>query len=328
MKTTFLIAGTIGCLLVLQPVAPARAADTEVVERIVAKADYGIITLSQLMEASQPSIQQIRENVPPEEWENRIREVKSGILMQMINEYVCVRFARENEIKVTEEELDATIQAIRERSGMTSEREFRKQLEMEGLTLDELRENLRRQSLVRKVIRSEIQQKVRVTDTEVRRYWKENADQYQKKARVRVAVLMIEAESDGLFSKKAARDRIFDVHERLESGADFGEMVTAFSDGPAVDQGGDIGFLEEGKVLPVIENAAFRIDVGTFSEPLETSFGWVIVKVLEREDAGVKSLSEVRDEIEQILNAQKVRERESEWFEKQRARTYIQIYDY
>ncbi|HPQ38769.1 MAG TPA: peptidylprolyl isomerase [bacterium] len=315
-------------LLFLLPTLSTVISAEELAERIVAKVDYSIITLTDLMEASAPSVQQIRENFPAEEWDNRIRELRSNVLMQMINEYVCVRFARDNEIVVTDEEIEATIQAIRERAGMTSDTEFKKQLAMEGLTLEELRENLKRQATVRKVMRREVQSRVRVTESDIREYWKENADQYQSKARVRVAVLMMDTESSGPMGRQVAKDRIYEIHEKLESGADFAEMVKEHSDGPATDQGGDIGFLEEGKALPVIEKAAFSLDVGHFSAPLETSFGWVIVKVLERQDAGLTALDSVRDEIENILKAQRARDLEAEWFERERAKTFIQIFEY
>lgn len=328
MKMRCFIAIFLLCCLIPTMAASDSENKTDIMERIVAKVDYNIITLTDLMEATAPSVQKIRENFPPEDWDNRIRELRSNVLMTMINEYVCVRFARENDIIVTEEELEATIQALRERAGISSDAEFRKQLAMEGITLDELRDNLRRQSIVRKVMRREIQGKVRVTEAEIKEYWKANADQYQTRARVRVAVLMIDSEQSGLFGRQAARDKIYEIHEKLEDGADFAEMVKQYSDGPAVDQGGDIGFLEAGKALPVVEKAAFQIDVGRFSAPLETSFGWVIVKVLEREDAGLAALDTVRDEIENIVRAQKTRDLESEWFDRERAKTFVQIFEY
>ncbi|MBN1296140.1 peptidyl-prolyl cis-trans isomerase [bacterium] len=303
-------------------------AESRLIDRIVAKVDYSIITESDLQEACGPSIQQIRENFPPDEWDNRIREIKTNILMHMINEYVCVRFARENEILVTPEEVDSTIQSIRERSGMVDEAQFKAQLALEGLTLDELRDNLRRQTIVRKVMRREVQSKVRVTEADIKEYWQDNADRYQQKTRIRVAVLMLDTENAGMLSARLARDKIFEIHENLEKGADFAEMVAAHSDGPAKDQGGDIGFLEEGKALPVIEKAAFNMEKGQFSAPLETSFGYVIVKVLERMDAGLRPLDQVRAEIEETLRSRKVREIEDQWFERERAGTYIQMFDY
>ncbi|MCD4655394.1 peptidylprolyl isomerase, partial [bacterium] len=192
---------------------------------------------------------------------------------------------------------------------------------------DELKETLRRQTIVRKVMRREVQSKIRVTEAEIKNFREENRDQYETRARVRVGVLMLDIESQGLFSKSAVEKKAKVLHEKLENGADFAVLVKEFSDGPATDNSGDIGFLEKGKTLPVIENVAFQLEVGNFSRPLKTDFGWVIVKVLEKIEEGVQPLSEVRDEIENIIRNQKSREMESDWFEKQRAKTYVQIMD-
>ncbi|MCD4653170.1 SurA N-terminal domain-containing protein, partial [bacterium] len=234
----------------------------ETIEKIVAKVDYGIITMSDLTEASMVLLQQIRENYAPEEWDSRIKEVHKRILMQMINEHVCVRFARENEIFVTDEEIDSTINKIRENAGMEDEAAFRKQLADEGISLDELKETLRRQTIVRKVMRREVQSKIRVTEAEIKNFREENRDQYETRARVRVGVLMLDMESQGLFSKSAVEKKAKEIHEKLEKGADFAVLVKEFSDGPATDNSGDIGFLEKGKTLPVIEEVAFQLEVG------------------------------------------------------------------
>lgn len=298
------------------------------IERIVAKVDQGIITLIELQEASQPSVEQIRQNYPPEEWDKRIREVRTQILNQMINEGVCLRFARDNKVEVTDNEVEATIMALRENAGIKTDEEFIQQLTAEGITLDELKENLKRQSIVRKVLRSEVYSKIRVTESDIRDYYMANSDQYQSKARVRVAVLIIDNEASGIFGAAAAEKKVRDVHAQLMNGADFAEMVRQHSDGPSPEKGGDIGFLEEGTALPVVEQTANKLNVGEFSEPLQTDFGWLIMKVLEKSGAGTKPLQDHRDEIEMVLREKKARSLEQEWFDRQRAMTYIEILDY
>lgn len=304
------------------------AQQTEIVDKVIAKVDYSVITLSELMEASAPSVSQIRESFPPDEWEKRISEVRRYILMQMINEHVCVRYARENEIPISDEEVDAAIQNIRDGAGMTDEEEFKRQLAREGLTIDELKENIHRQTAVRKVIRKEVYNKVRVNEMEIRDFYRENSDQYQTQAKVRVAVLMLDDESWGLQSSTRSRDKINEIYQDIMNGADFSAKVKEFSDGPEKENGGDIGFLEKGKALPVIETSAFAMNVGDVSKPLQTDFGWVLVKVLEKHDAGVRDLAEVRDGIEELIRRQKSRDLESEWYEKQRAKTFVQILEY
>ncbi len=300
----------------------------ETIDQIVAKVDDGIVTRSRLDEASRPSLEQIHQNYPPDEWDRRDREVRTQILNQMINEGVCLRFARDNQVAVSDAEIEATISTLRENAGIKSDEEFQKQLAMEGITLDALKENLRKQSIVRRVLRNEVYTKIRVTEPEIMDYYKANNDIYQSNAKFRVGVLMIDTESSGLLGNAAAERKIREIHDRLDAGEDFATLVKLHSDGPASENGGDIGFLEEGKALPIVEKTAFQLDVGHYSDPLQTDFGWVIVKLLEKVDAGMKPLQELRDEIEMAVREKKARNLEQEWFDRQRALTYIEILEY
>jgi peptidyl-prolyl cis-trans isomerase SurA len=300
----------------------------EVIEGIVAKVDRYIITQSELNEALQPSIDQITSSFPPDEWDRRIREVRSRILNRMINEYVAVRFARDNDVKVSDAEIEGTIMDMRKSAGIESDEVFKQQLAMEGITLEDLKEILRRQSLLRRVLRGEVYSKVRVTESEIREFYEDNIDEFKGKDRVRAAVLIVNTESEGIFSQAAAEEKIHSLFKKLKEGADFAELVQEHSDGPARNSGGDIGFLERGRVQPAIESVAFELSAGEFSKPVQTDFGWVIVKAVEREDGGIRSFDEVRDELEMRVQESKSLQAEQEWFDVQRAKTFIEIKEF
>jgi parvulin-like peptidyl-prolyl isomerase len=314
-----------GCLAVQAP-DPARA--SRIIEDIVAKVDRHIITRTELEEASKPSIEQIRQSVSPSDWDQRIRDVRNRILNQMINEYVVLRFARDNEMTVSEAEMEGILLDLRQNAGIESEEEFIRQLAEEGIALDELKEILEKQTLVRRILRSEVYSKIRITEAEIKQHYMDNRDLYKTVEKVRPAILMVSSGSGNLFSKTAAEQKIHELHEKLENGADFAELVALHSDGPARDSGGDIGFLEKGKIQPVIEKAAFEMDAGDVSRPIETENGWMIVKVLEKDQAGFESLEAIRSDIERQIHEQKALYAEQEWFDRQRSRTYIEIFDF
>lgn len=320
-KSILLLAGLF--LIISQKVV-----SEEVIEGIVAKVDQYVITRFELMEALQPSINQIMQSFPEDQWDRRIREIRSRILNQMINEYVVLRFARDNDIRVSDAEIEGTIMDLRQSAGIDSDEDFKQQLAMEGITLDDLKDILRRQSLMRRVLRSEVYSKVRVTEAELREYYEENLEMFKGSDRVRAAVLVAEAGTGGVFAQAAAEDKIRNLYDKLTGGADFAELVRDHSDGPARDSGGDIGFLERGRVQPAIESAAFELSEGEFSKPVQTDFGWVIVKVIDKEKATVQIFEEVRDELEMQIRESKAVQAEQEWFDIQRAKTYIEIMDF
>lgn len=72
------------------------------------------------------------------------------------------------------------------------------------------------------------------------------------------------------------------VATELKGGADFAELAKSRSKGPSSSKGGDLGFFKRGDMVPEFSEAAFALDVGSMSEPVQTQFGWHIIKVEER----------------------------------------------
>jgi len=295
-------------------------------DRIVAKVDNAIITLSDIEEASFISIQEIKEKYPSQEWSKKIKQAKSQILSALIDEYVCLRVARENEIVVSEEEIEAQIQQLRNNAGIINEEQFTQELRKEGLTLEEFRESVRRQSTLRKILQREVYSKIAVKEGDIKTYYEENQNLFQQPAKAHIALLLLEVDGKDEALWERNWQKAMDIHQRLLEGGEFAELVKEFSQGPAKLQGGDIGYIEKGKTLPSIEEVAFVLSTGDFSEPFKTPYGWNIIKILDLKEENILALSEVRDDIEHLLRKINARDTEIEWFEKQRSRTFIEQY--
>jgi peptidyl-prolyl cis-trans isomerase C len=99
-----------------------------------------------------------------------------------------------------------------------------------------------------------------------------------------------------------------DVVERIHRGDDFAELAKELSQGPSKTQGGDLGYFSKGQMVPAFEKAAFELKKGEISEPVETQFGWHVIKL---EDTRVKqppSFDEVKERIIAALIQQKAQE--------------------
>lgn len=71
------------------------------------------------------------------------------------------------------------------------------------------------------------------------------------------------------------------LREEIMNGADFASVAKRESVCPSSSQGGDLGFFGRGMMVPTFEKAAFSLPVGEVSEPVQTQFGWHLVKVTE-----------------------------------------------
>lgn len=97
------------------------------------------------------------------------------------------------------------------------------------------------------------------------------------------------------------------VRARLLAGEDFAQLAQSLSaDKGSAQRGGDLGFFERGRMVPEFDTAAFALQVGEISDPIATQFGFHLIRVDARREAGVRPFEEVREELEKRVR-QKLR---------------------
>ena len=109
--------------------------------------------------------------------------------------------------------------------------------------------------------------------------------------------------------REAAFARMKQAIDALRNGTDFGQVARQFSDGPKRDTGGIWDWTKQGSLADEkFERALFEIPAGKISQPLETSSALVLVKVIERRDAGFVPFEEVQDKINNKLQSESRRD--------------------
>lgn len=112
------------------------------------------------------------------------------------------------------------------------------------------------------------------------------------------------------------------VIAELDGGRDFAELAKEKSTGPSGPNGGDLGYFTRGRMVPEFEKAAFELEVGKHSaEPVETQFGWHVIKIEDARKQPAPDLADVRDRLRQQL----LRARYSEVLEELKAKTTIEV---
>jgi peptidyl-prolyl cis-trans isomerase C len=132
-----------------------------------------------------------------------------------------------------------------------------------------------------------------VTEADAKKVYEEKIGQAKPEQEIHARHILVGTE-----------DEAKDVAERLEKGEDFATLANEKSKDPGTE-GGDLGFFTRGRMVKPFEDAAFALDVGEVSEPVETPFGWHIIKVEEKRDQKPPSFDEVKDAIKTQLVAQK-----------------------
>ena len=94
------------------------------------------------------------------------------------------------------------------------------------------------------------------------------------------------------------------IAEELRNGGNFAEVARRESTGPSANAGGDLGYFEKGQMVPTFAEAAFALEVDEVSDPVQTQFGWHVIKLANRRQAPPPSIDEVREELTQRLTGE------------------------
>lgn len=144
----------------------------------------------------------------------------------------------------------------------------------------------------------EVLKKAEVTDDEVKKYYEDNKAQFKKPETASAKHILMDSE-----------DEINNVKNDIENGnISFEDAAKKHSTCPSGQEGGDLGEFGRGQMVKEFEDATFSAEIGKIVGPVKTQFGYHLIKVEKRSDAGAASLDEVKESIRQMLMQQKQQE--------------------
>jgi peptidyl-prolyl cis-trans isomerase D len=153
---------------------------------------------------------------------------------------------------------------------------------------------------------------IQVTPEDVKAYYDQHQDQYRVPEEVKVSHILIKTPSPGADGKvdekgvEEARKKAEDVLKQLKSGAKFEDLAKKYSEDPGSGkQGGDLGWIGRGRTVPEFEKSAFSLTKGQLSDLVKSSYGFHIIRSEDKHEAHLKTIDEVKDQIEPLIKQQK-----------------------
>ena len=227
-----------------------------------------------------------------------------GVLDDMIGYKLLVQEAKARKIAVPDAEIEAQIAQIR--SQFPSQQQFDQALAAQKLTLQDVREDARSEMSVEKLVEAEIAAKIAVKPEAINDFYQKNQDKFQQGPRVRASHILIAfPQNADAAAKQQAKTKAETILKDLKAGKDFAAAAKENSQDPgSAVNGGDLGYFEQGQMVPPFEQAAFALKPGEMSELVETQFGYHIIKVAEKQTQRVVPLDEAKGQIQQYLSQQ------------------------
>ena len=116
-----------------------------------------------------------------------------------------------------------------------------------------------------------------------------------------------------------------DLVKRLKEGCDFAGLAKEYSDDPAASEGGLMGYVKKGDLMPQIEDIVFKLKEGEVTGIIKSPLGYHVFKVDEKKVRRMRELAEVRQDIEEFLYREKAGHRLKGWIDSLTKSAYIEF---
>lgn len=301
------------------------SAHAEIMERIVAVVNGEIITMSELDNAFEPYKKKIEESYKAADKEKVIAEAKLSMLNKLIDNNLIDQESKKSGIVVNDDEVTTSINDALSKRKMKMD-DLLYELAKENSSIEAYKKELKDHLLRMKFLRREIKSRLAVSEEEIGDYYIKHREAYEGKEAVRIRqILILFPKNSDKNIKAKLRAEMDAIHKRLQNGEPFETLAAQYSQEPAAATGGDIGFIEKGSMLHVVDSVAFSLKQDEISKVIESPVGFHIIKAIDKRGAGIKPIASVREEIKTKIEQEKMDKKYEDWIKDLRSKSVIEI---
>jgi peptidyl-prolyl cis-trans isomerase SurA len=243
--------------------------------------------------------------------------LKLNIVDELINNEILLERAKKLGMEAGDGEVE---DKFTEMKSPFTEDEFQRQMKDRGVTVDDLKRDLRRQLTIQKLINREVVAKVSITDQDVNDFYEQNRAQFNVvEPQFRVSQIVITPRKDQVRNRKnddattdaEAKRKAGALLAQIHEGADFAQLAMDYSEDPSTSaNGGDLGYIPESALSqtdPALKRALVSLRAGEVSSVVALRDGYRILKLIARESPGQREFSDpkVQNSIRETLKNRK-----------------------
>ena len=281
-----------------QGASPETTNDVAQLPEIIASVNGTAVERAEFERAIRSAESQAGQAVPPQLRDKVYRQV----LDRLINFHLLLDESQVRGLLVNDDQVSDEIEQIQSKFG--SETALESQLSQWQSSVEELRQETRKDLLISQIIDSEIKAKFQFDETSVRTFYDQHHEQFQEDLAVRASHILIttdpNADGETLRAAKARADSV--LLEALKEGADFPALALKYSsDAASAENGGDLGFIAKGRTAPSFEEALFNLGPEEISEVVKSPLGFHVIKATQRREKRLISFEEASSNIRSLL---------------------------
>ena len=310
-------------LLIAILLPSARAAES--VDGIAAVVNGDIITYSEVRDVVEPREKLLRSQYSGQELIEKIKEARKAALQDLIDRQLIIQDFNKEKLQIPPHFIDERVNATIRESFGGDRNTFIKTLQAQNYTLSKFRDLERDKIIVQAWRAKNVKSNLFVPPNKITEYYAQHKNEFSSKEEVKLRMIMIPGQGKS-GNSAAQKAMVEEIRAKIITGADFDRMAQMYSEDATRDLGGDWGWIDRKTLSEPLSNAAFGLKPGEVSQVVEVGGNYYLLKVEGRHDAVVRSLKEVRADIEKKLQQEEAQRLQQHWLAGLRAKAYIKTF--
>lgn len=305
------------------PQAPQASQGGQVVEEIITRVNNQIITKSEFERSKdqlRDEVKQQNANDPDKAFADREKDV----LRDLIDQQLLLDKGKDLGIN-GDTELVKRLDQMRKDMKLESMEDLEKEATKQGVSWEDFKQNMRNQIITQKVIGEEVGGKLSITKEEEQKFYDEHKNELEQPEYIRLSEILVAPKSAtpsitpagqaaspqpqpsaDEATLNAASAKANDLLKQIHDGANFEDIAKKYSDGPSAADGGALGMFKRGQLAKELEDKTFAMKAGDVTDVIRTKQGYVILKVIDHQMAGIPPMKDVLPKIQDALYYQKL----------------------
>jgi peptidyl-prolyl cis-trans isomerase SurA len=344
------------CLILTALVCLPALASGQVVEEIIARVNNQIITRSEF-ERSKDQLKDEVKQQDSKDPDKAYAEREKDILRDLIDQQLLLDKGKDLGI-TGDTELIKKLDQMRKDMKLDSLEALEKEATKQGVSWEDFKQNMRNQIITQKVISEEVGGKLAMTKDEEQKFYDEHKSEMEQPEYIRLSEILVApkpsapsitlapdpsaagsapaaqppvdeaakqaADAAALTTAEAKAD---DLLKQIQAGANFEDIAKKYSDGPSAADGGALGMFKRGQLAKQLEDETFAMKAGEVTKVTQTKQGYVILKVVDHQQAGIPPMKDVLDKIQGAIYYEKLQPALRVYLTKLREDAYIKYAD-
>jgi len=334
--------------------AGQAAQNGQVVEEIIARVNNQIITRSEFDRSKDQLKDEVKQQVPKDP-DKAYADREKDILRDLMDQQLLLDKGKDLGI-TGDTDLIKRLDQMRKDMKLETLEDLEKEATKQGVSWEDFKQNMRNQIITQKVIGEEVGGKLAIGKDEEQKFYDDHKSAMEQAEYIRLSEILVapkaatpsispvadpsatastpavqppvdeaaKASTDAA-ALSAADAKANDLLKQIRAGAAFEDIAKKYSDGPSAADGGTLGTFERGKLAKELEDRTFTMKAGEVTDVIRTRQGYVILKVIDHQMAGIPPLKDVLPKIQDALYYEKLQPALRAYLTKLREDAYIDV---